>query len=518
MGGVDNLPCIKRAAALLGSNYYIETAEIEDKEVAQFAALSTPTALDSGDFFELLSRGGVCSSSEEAACRGELRKILNLPETDPEGVTLSFKTSKLTSGGQVAITVIKPSNLDPSKPPIVFAGGLYHKTAVYFDFLVELAKREGREIYAYDSPGVGGSRLDTSDSVNYEMLYEALTKTLEQVDAKDVVVMGHSLGTIPVRHLYFNQGDTKKNVAKFVMIAPVPAEAESKSGLTLAGSFQKCSAVSMLDGEMDPCLAHLFFQNHPEEEKTWLEEITGREIFPINIIGFLAALSKISDEPILDVVGKDPKLELILAGDDHLMRISNPESWSKNGITFIDGADHSFIAGHKYATESVDAISQVINKKHNKNLPTLDVDEMVQRVGFEWGLVLNGDFGNKGARGLLGLDARLSMMPVPFLEILFGARLMAGGGPEKKIHAPISAYSEILAYYGRNSRFYNGVGVDIIGWDFVQGKITDSFVYGKIGYNIRGVADLSLQPGISINPLQHEDPNFWLRLLIGVPL
>ena len=144
MGNIDNLSSIRRAAELLGNNQYVDVDKISDPEAIQFARIATPETLDVADFFELLSRGGICSVSEESTCRAELRKILNLPETDPEGVELSFKTTRLDQGGQIAVTVIRPTNLDPSKSPIVFVGGLYHKTAVYLDFLVELAKKEGR--------------------------------------------------------------------------------------------------------------------------------------------------------------------------------------------------------------------------------------------------------------------------------------------------------------------------------------------------------------------------------------
>jgi hypothetical protein len=143
---------------------------------------------------------------------------------------------------------------------------------------------------------------------------------------------------------------------------------------------------------------------------------------------------------------------------------------------------------------------------------------MARRVSFDWGLEIDGDFGNKGARGLAGLDAHLSIIPVSLLEIIIGASLMFGGGPEKKIHIPVSAYAGMRAYFGSNSRLYSGFGADVIGWDLVQKRMADSFFYGEVGYNIRGVTQVSLQPGISKNPLKNGYPDFWLRLAIDIPL
>lgn len=329
--------------------------------------------VDTGDLRWLLANPQYIAQSDRAKVNTSLRAFEGFPEKDPEGVTLKFEAVMTTEGDLLAATKITPTGVDTSKKaPIVFAGGLFHKTSVYLDFLTQLSLLTGREVVAFDAPGVGGSFYG-SQSINHEKLSKSVRSVIETLypNGRKVIVMGHSLGSITVRNLYHEKGNLNNRVERFVMIAPVPAAEEGKKGgLHLRLAYMADGTLSMVKNfgwlEAGARAFSFYGQEHDKETQwSWIQDRIGFERFPVGPIQYLGVLAKVSKQSILDdnELGKDPRLKVVLAEKDHVIRLKEESIsfWEGKGAVVVRGADHSFIAGETVSSSYVEQIANVLN-------------------------------------------------------------------------------------------------------------------------------------------------------------
>ena len=92
---------VQDAINALGNNYRLETENLQDAALQEIAtANGTPTYLDAGDIFALLANPEQLQDSVENKefCSKVIRAYLDFPQTDPEGITLSFSSLRLPSG------------------------------------------------------------------------------------------------------------------------------------------------------------------------------------------------------------------------------------------------------------------------------------------------------------------------------------------------------------------------------------------------------------------------------------
>lgn len=330
--------------------------------------------VDTGDFHRLLSEPRFIAEAERAQALASLRVFEGFSEKDPEGVKLQFEAVMTTEGNLLAVTKIIPNGVDTSqKAPIVFAGGLFHKTSVYLDFLTQLSILTEREVMAFDSPGVGGSFYGRK-SINHEKLSESLRSVIETLypdNRRKVIVMGHSLGSITVRNLYHEQSQLNNRVERFVMIAPVPAAREGKKGgLHLRLAYMADGTLSMVKNfgwlEAGARAFSFYGQEHDlQNEWPWIQDRIGFERFPAGPIQYLGLLAQISKQSILDEgeLGTDPRLKVVLAEKDHVMGLKEDSIgfWEGKGAVVVRGADHSFIAGESVSSDYVEQVANVID-------------------------------------------------------------------------------------------------------------------------------------------------------------
>lgn len=312
----------------------------------------SPETLDAADLFHLLSHPELIADGSEEATR-KIRLFLGLPQKDPEGTTLGFGLHVNKSGHTLAKIKIIPDNSNPVLSPIVFAGGLFHKSSVYLTYMAELAKATGREVLLFDAPGVGASVYNLP-SMTHKILSESLPDVIQSEYPADqaVVVMGHSLGSITVRNLYHHPELIPNPIEKFIAVCPVPAAKEHKVGLKLSLPFMADGALSMLTrfGHIVPNKNSygFFYQKHDKETQwPWLQERLSNENFPAWPLQYLNVLGQISKQSFLDdgELGADPRLKVILAEDDNVIKFTRSETLTQqSGVITVPGADHSFLA------------------------------------------------------------------------------------------------------------------------------------------------------------------------------
>lgn len=349
---------------------------IEDvpEEYKEFANATTEGTLDLADFQRELAKLTIgkdltAASQDELASIELLRSLLGFPKSDPENVTLSF-TLVPSENGPLAVTRIQPQNYDANLAPIFFPTGLHHSVAVYLDFLQKLAINTGRQIIAFDSPGVGASVPTTS--VNHKILLSSLKIVISKTVGPNqpIVVMGHSLSTIAVKGLLYSKdvdGDTSglsNPVEKYICIAPVPWGKDEHKGMVFAKDYMFDGVVSMFT-KADHLVAkksdavNYYFPLHDDADREWLKDSTTTQSFPIGPFAFLSALALIGKHSLWDQMD-NPKVAVVLADEDQIIKLKKPEAWQAQGAVILENADHSAIAGQDVNAEWVQQIAGVL--------------------------------------------------------------------------------------------------------------------------------------------------------------
>ncbi len=265
-----------------------------------------------------------------------LRKALDYPPEELKNVELAFHTIPFREDGQIAYITLTPSSIDPEKPPLIFLGGVDHKSALYLSTLSELSKQDHRKIISIDLPSLGGSRLSGDQKVNLTNLLEATSQVIQQEipEGQRFDLMGHSLGTLILRKIYSERESysqrMRRTVGKFVLVAPAPAEQEEAMGI-------------------HPC-----WSCSPNFQDSWRESRAALEAFAANAWSSASLVKNIDSLPILGELEKDKNLRVVFPEKDHLFPLYNLRKWrGRQGVFIVKNADHSFLAGQKVSGEEV---------------------------------------------------------------------------------------------------------------------------------------------------------------------
>ncbi len=349
---------------------------IEDvpEEYQEFANATTKGTLDLADFQNALAnltigRDPEYLTPDVSASVAILREVLGFPKDDPENVTLSFTTLD-TENGILAVTQFEPKNYDSNLAPIFFPTGLHHSVALYSDFLQKLAFETGRKIIAFDSPGVGASVPNAK--ITHQILVDSLKTVIKKISppTQPVIVMGHSLSTIAVKDLLYSKdvhediSGLSNPVEKYICIAPVPWGKDEHKGMVFAKDYMFDGVVSMFT-KADHLVAkksdavNYYFPLHDDADREWLKDSTTTQSFPIGPFAFLSALALIGKHSLWDQMD-NPKVAVVLADEDQIIKLKKPEAWQANGAVILENADHSAIAGQDVNAEWVQQIAAVL--------------------------------------------------------------------------------------------------------------------------------------------------------------
>jgi pimeloyl-ACP methyl ester carboxylesterase len=105
-----------------------------------------------------------------------------------------------------------------SGPPVVLIHG-YPLSSRAWEKQVPMLIDDGRRVIAYDRRGFGRSS-QTSSGYDYDTFANDLHVLMESLDLRDVVLVGHSMGTGEVTRYLGRYGSAR--VAKGVLISPIP--------------------------------------------------------------------------------------------------------------------------------------------------------------------------------------------------------------------------------------------------------------------------------------------------------
>ncbi len=320
-------------------------------------------SLDRGDLFRILSEGRYASASTSSPNSSSLengptylRRALDLPVQDSSGLNLNFQVFPLEAGGQVAVTRFEPENLDSQSRPLVFFTGVARRSAIYFNLLSEIARRDRRRIFAVDHPYVGGSVGGGNQLVSSSLLIasarEALTRLFPVGSGFDI--LAHSLGTVVARHIYMNPSwiDGLK-IHRMVLVAPPPTFMESLMGHhfdLLVGIFNFLDVQRSMSPATSEWARRIVHEerNHYDTRSIlgWINEESG----------FLQRLAKNTD------------LRYVLPLEDQLFPLRSPENWRQVNIFQIPDASHSSLLFHA-PHESGLMETEIIRRALNDTLP-----------------------------------------------------------------------------------------------------------------------------------------------------
>lgn len=363
-----------------------------------------PRELGREDLYHLLAQvqsGHLTyDSSESPFIETTLRERLAYPVVDPEGLQLRFRQIQNQEASQVFYVEIRPQNLDSSKAALVFVTGLHHPTVVYLQMLVALARAEGRRVISVDLPSMGGTRNANHESTYVSDAMNAVREVIQREisPGEHFSMMGHSLGTLPVRSFYLDEdaynsdrglNQTRRILDRAVLVAPVPSQEERQMGDRIRPSFSAAVVGQILfrGGSVSPSrLNELFFQHHSPADQAWIHQALAQERFETSLWGALSHYFSAYLNPVLDRVGTDERLRIVFPNDDQLMQLDNRADWENHRGVFIvrgeagEAADHSFLAGREVNPRHLEVLRSALNDSLDVSQPLLNRGTLYRRV------------------------------------------------------------------------------------------------------------------------------------------
>lgn len=499
------LETIEKAINLIASSPvdYIETEEINDASVASFAGQTTPGRLDWGDLFMALIYEQVTSEGNEISAEQKaLRRALGFPPVDPEGVKLIFAVT-IQPNHIIAQVKIIPTASDerPNEKVDIFIGGIYHPASVYFPGATQFAIKERRTLVLVDSIGVGSGAVAKGETLDYELLAGEMGRVIEDKYAGKIrYLMGHSLGSIPVRHLYieYREHGGRRLADKYIPITMVPAAGEERAGLVMNPQFSTASLPFVLAGEMRPVSDGIFFGGHPAAERKKLLEVIHRQRCSVNMFGFMGVLNEVSARSLLPYIG-DEDLIVVFSTGDGLMQLHNKEEWEKRGVLFLDG-DHSCMAGDDYAVRCWTQLSDLLSNRND--LEEGRVDEVGIQTRFKpevaFIMKLKGNRLASDGRDILGYAGLGMDLDMSFGHYIDWSMLGADAliGDINEISVPFMLSTE-LRLTPRNSRASFLTGVEA-GYDLPNEAAVVPYIYTGISYNSFNILRVVLTGGATV--------------------
>jgi len=288
-------------------------------------------------------------------------------EVQTEFRHIDLNNTSETAHGQVAYLSITPHNYDASLAPVIFVDGLHHSSRVYFEMARQLAVRTHRKIFVVDLPSMGGSLTPGNTSVDERSLNQAVSAVLHQEIPENghVVLMGHSLGTVPLRDLFLNPRRLQSPVTidRLVLIAAVPSLADRHLGYQVSPLFvlAYAGATVLQNAEVSALSPSLFFNGH--SDAAWLTQVTHREYFHNHLLDTARIFLRTYSFPSLAELAQDSRVSVVFAENDHLMVLQNPETWQGRGVYFLPHAPHSSIAGRNPNPEEIDILAAAIERR-----------------------------------------------------------------------------------------------------------------------------------------------------------
>lgn len=469
---------------------YIDTDDIEDLHVKEIANVTTKGTLDMGDFYTLISNESLLGWNVNSF--KALRSVLGFPVDNPNGVRLIFSVKD-----GVAITTIIPTlpDIDPLQAVDVHIGGLWHPAGVYGPGAIDFAIKENRVVVLVDSIGVGGSAVSKDDTMDYDKIVSILS-VIESwaTPGKIRYLFGHSLGSLPVRHAFWEKVVSGRQIAeRYILIGMVPGPLEERAGFRMNPWFSKVSTPGVLFGNLIPNSARRFFGNHSENEQKLLEERAQRQRYPINLFGFSDALFEIANRPLVDFIGNDPSLIVVMTGDDHVMELENCEEWKRRGVIFLTNGDHSCIAGEETSKRYWEELRMALHDRRDHNMPRLEPSAAMARIKTEAAFAFELD---SKLNGNVGLKGDLSFGLGRYFDAMLGAGIFIGGFD--KVNVPARVHLDIHITPGETTRFGLFAGaegaIDLNGLN-----PTGPFTYGGVCYNLFNVLEAQIQGGAIIS-------------------
>ncbi|MCP5463405.1 MAG: alpha/beta fold hydrolase [Deltaproteobacteria bacterium] len=336
------------------------------QEMRELSQLTTPKTLDTADLFVLLSDKSKVDPEQAEQIEAELLKALNyqrdgevFDEQFYENCEISYESFMISDGrfadSLIAKTRITPPNHNPNLPPIVFIGGLIHKTPVYLKQMIKMAQVNGQEVICIDSPGNGASLQDARSNGP-----QRLWKTVEQALAADAslqdgfILMGHSLGSAVADYLRQRSELPILHTASICPIGNMPVDVFRGQSLSLPIVGSSLAAMIGHSGKITAKMKDIengYKKDRPEEEQQELFDHISNEVWNEDLINFTATwLGKPSvwKQTQRDQNGRKvfaDNYSVILAENDTITSNKKIEAWKKRGAHVIAGAEHSFIAG-----------------------------------------------------------------------------------------------------------------------------------------------------------------------------
>lgn len=263
-------------------------------------------------------------------------------------------TNQTQPDSQVSYIDISPSCVDPSRPPVIFAGGIFLRSEHYITFLQALANRYHAHVFAVTLPSMGESHLQGNASIHAEDLVDAVTTVIRhEITQGGFHLMGHSLGSIPMRYLYLHpealegSGRNRRHLERTILIAPVPTSEEQTLldvSIPTRASWEFALGNLGRNAAQPLHLGQLAFNHHSPASQNELIRSIGEERFATNPWAAISIFATNDNNATLSHLEheQDPGLRYVIPEEDHLFRQTLCQS--ARGYQCLPHADHAFMA------------------------------------------------------------------------------------------------------------------------------------------------------------------------------
>ncbi len=284
---------------------------------------------------------------------------------------INFDAVQTDLGNEQASITVTPSAVDNENQQGLFWGGIFHRGPVYLDFITRLAQNTRMPISIIDTSGVGASKTQGSSVTYDDLIFDAhfaIENMLIKNPKAQLHLMGHSLGTVGLKHFLTHSLWKDPRIQSLQLFAPYPTLKEKFTYLGVV--FQALSAWSMIAGKnhMFPtenlvkwCFASLQ-SNYAQEEL--LAQIQD-ERFDMNFPEFATMMNEMLKESPLnrEDILNDPRLHLIFGDRDNVMVPRHALRNNANpNIHLLRNRDHGFVAGTNVAEDVIHLVAQNMKK------------------------------------------------------------------------------------------------------------------------------------------------------------
>lgn len=466
---------------------------ISDPELKKLAGEANADFLDIADFCKIWCSAGVES-------RSEILKLLRI-DLQP-GDDVEIKMLSLRSGKTAAMISIRPAGFNPELKPDLLFTGLAHRAGLYATPALSEYRKEGRGLIVVEAPGVGANRMPGGISVEDSVdLAESVVTELKRPLR---YLMAHSYGYWSLAQLYFKYKETGvPHAEKYIPLMWAPNAEEERAGRKMNPAYVWQTALSMPfagGATANGAFTSRCFNEHPVDESTRLKDTVRQELLRTNLVNFSRSFVSADKWSILDDIGRDERLVVVLASRDRLVPVEDLAKWKRKGVIILD-CDHSGLAGGKFAEKVWHELLGQLKARPDLKLEDFDADDVAQVARANIGAFFRMEAPIDGTHPHFwgGVAAQVDVGLSRYLKLAVRGELAYGGYDEIDRSLVASGAFEFVGIPGRHTRFSIPLGIRGR-LNLLEAEVLDPQAYLGLNYNLFDIVEAGIAANFAAVP------------------